>query len=129
MRQPLRDVPLEEFFAYRTSPSPFRRYLGNCFIRDYDALLFVIPVFILLGSVLLQSFWLPALPVWPFWIVALAYPAYLLFRNARSFFAARNTQCREKTARVRRREADGGAVPFDDARDPRAGDAPEPGGF
>ena len=72
MRQPLRDVPLEEFFAYRTSPSPFRRYLGNCFIRDYDALLFVIPVFILLGSVLLQSFWLPALPVWPFWIVALA---------------------------------------------------------
>lgn len=84
MRQPLRDVPLEEFFAYRTSPSPFRRYLGNCFIRDYDALLFVIPVFILLGSVLLQSFWLPALPVWPFWIVALAYPAYLLFRNARA---------------------------------------------
>lgn len=82
MRQPLRDVPLEEFFAYRTSPSPFRRYLGNCFIRDCDALLFVIPVFLLLASVLLQSFWLHALTVWPFWIVALAYPAYLLCRNA-----------------------------------------------
>ena len=84
MRQPLRDVPLEEFFAYRTSPSRFRRYLGNCFIRDYDALLFVIPVFILLGAVIVQSFLLPALPAWPFWILALAYPAYLLYRNARA---------------------------------------------
>ena len=84
MRQPLRDVPLEEFFAYRTSPSRFRRYLGNCFIRDYDALLFVIPVFVLLGAVMVQSFWLPQFPAWPFWIVALSYPAYLLYRNARA---------------------------------------------
>lgn len=84
MRQPLRDVPLEEFFAYRTSPSRFRRYLGNCFIRDYDALLFVIPVFVLLGAVMVQSFWLPQFPAWPFWIIALSYPAYLLYRNARA---------------------------------------------
>ncbi len=82
MRQPLHDVPLEEFFAYRTSPSPFRRYLGNCFIRDTDALLFVIPVFILLGAVMVQSFVWPALPAWPFWILALAYPAFLFYRNA-----------------------------------------------
>lgn len=84
MRQPLHDVPLEEFFAYRTSPSPFRRYLGNCFIRDTDALLFVVPVFILLGAVLVQSFLLPILPSWPFWIAALAYPGYLFYRNARA---------------------------------------------
>ena len=31
------------------------------------ALLFVIPVFILLGAVIVQSFLLPALPAWPFW--------------------------------------------------------------
>ena len=82
MRQPLHDVPLEEFFAYRTSPSPFRRYLGNCFIRDTDALLFVLPVFVLLGAVLVQSFVWPLLPAWPFWIAALAYPAFLFYRNA-----------------------------------------------
>jgi len=82
MRQPLHDVPLEEFFAYRTSPSPFRRYLGNCFIRDTDALLFVIPVFVLLGAVMVQSFVWPSLPAWPFWILALTYPAFLFFRNA-----------------------------------------------
>ena len=93
MRQPLRDVPLEEFFAYRTSPSPFRRYLGNCFIRDTDALLFVLPVFVLLGAVMVQSFVWPVLPAWPFWIAALAYPAFLFYRNAaarrRVFRAAR----------------------------------------
>lgn len=82
MRQPLRDVPLEEFFAYRTSPSRLRRYLGNCFIRERDALLFVIPVFILLGAVMVQSFVWPPLPAWPFWILALAYPAFLFYRNA-----------------------------------------------
>ncbi len=84
MRQSLHDVPLEEFFAYRTSPSPFRRYLGNCFIRDTDALFFIFPVFILLGAVLVQSFVLPSLPVWPFWILGLAYPAFLLYRNAKA---------------------------------------------
>ena len=44
----------------------------------------MIPVFILLGAVIVQSFLLPALPAWPFWILALAYPAYLLYRNARA---------------------------------------------
>ncbi|MDR0933160.1 MAG: hypothetical protein LBM70_09115 [Victivallales bacterium] len=84
MRQSLHDVPLEEFFAYRTSPSRLRRYIGNCFIRDRDALLFVIPVFVLLGAVLIQSFYLPSFWVWPFWIMALSYPGYLFFRNAKA---------------------------------------------
>ncbi len=84
MRQSLRDVPLEEFFAYQTSPSRLRRYLGNCFIREYDAVWFVIPALLLFGAQLTQSFWLPGLPVWPFWPLALAYPAFLLVRNALS---------------------------------------------
>ena len=96
MRQPLHDVPLEEFFAYRTSPSAFRRYLGNCFIRDTDALLFVVPIFILLGAVMVQSFIWPSLPAWPFWILALTYPAFLFYRNAtarrRVFRAMRKLQ-------------------------------------
>ncbi len=84
MRQVLGDAELEEFFAYRTSPSALRRYLGNCFIRDYDAVLFVIPTLLLLAAQLVQTFFLPRLAACPFWMIALAYPCWLLFRNQRS---------------------------------------------
>ena len=47
-RQCLGDLPLEGYFAYQTSPSRLRRYLGNCFIREYDAIWFVIPALLLL---------------------------------------------------------------------------------
>ena len=40
-RQILNDRKLEEFFAYQTSSSSFRRYIGNCFISEFDAILFV----------------------------------------------------------------------------------------
>ena len=33
MRMELHESTLEEYFAYQTSPSRLRRYLGNCFIR------------------------------------------------------------------------------------------------
>ena len=81
MRQSLEEITLEEYFAYQTSPSRLRRYLGNCFIREYDAIWFVIPALLLQLAQVAQSFWLPGLPVWPFWPVALAYPAFLLIRN------------------------------------------------
>ena len=81
MRQSLEEITLEEYFAYQTSPSRLRRYLGNCFIWEYDAIWFVIPALLLLLAQVAQSFWLPGLPVWPFWPVALAYPAFLLIRN------------------------------------------------
>ena len=104
MRQSLHDVELEEFFAYRTSPSRLRRYLGNCFIRDYDAILFVIPTLLLLAAQIAQSFLLPQLPVWPFWILALAYPAWLLVRNQRArnrYFRAERNLTRWGIARPR----------------------------
>lgn len=81
MRQSLDDSRFEEHFAYQTSPSALRRYLGNCFIREYDAILFVAGTFVLLIGQLLRTFWLPELVAWPFWLAAFAYPAYLLFRN------------------------------------------------
>lgn len=104
MRQSLHDVEQEEFFAYRTSPSRLRRYLGNCFIRDYDAILFVIPTLLLLAAQIAQSFLLPRLPVWPFWILALAYPAWLLVRNQRArnrYFRAERNLTRWGIARPR----------------------------
>ncbi len=77
----LRDYKLEEFFAYQTAPSRLRRYLGNCFIKKYDALLFLLPVLLLLGVQLFQTFAEVEFPIWPFWIIALLYPIFLLGRN------------------------------------------------
>jgi len=80
-RQALGEVTLEEFFAYQTSPSRLRRIFGNCFIRDRDAVLFVLPSLILLVVELARSFLFSGFPSWIFWIPALAYPAFLLIRN------------------------------------------------
>lgn len=84
VRQSLCEITLEEYFAYQTAKSPLRRYLGNCFIRDVDALLFVIPMLFLPVVEILRASVLPGLPAWPFWILAAVYPVFLLIRNWRS---------------------------------------------
>ena len=84
MRMELHESTLEEYFAYQTSPSRLRRYLGNCFIRDWDAVLFVIPALLLFAASLARDLLYPALWIMPFWISAFIYPLFLLLRNARS---------------------------------------------
>ena len=84
MRMELHETTLEEYFAYQTSPSWLRRYLGNCFIRDWDAVLFVIPALLLFAASVVRDFVYPALWIMPFWILAFIYPLFLFFRNARS---------------------------------------------
>ena len=84
MRMELHETSLEEYFAYQTSPSALRRYLGNCFIRDWDAILFVLPALLLFAAVVVHDFLYPGVPVGLFWILVFIYPVYLLFRNARS---------------------------------------------
>ena len=87
-RNPLKDFVFEEFFAYQTAPSRIRRYLGNCFRTQLDALLFVLPVMLLLAVQLVDTFTSFRMPVWIFWIIALACPAFMLIRNqfARNVF-------------------------------------------
>ncbi|HCE42998.1 MAG TPA: hypothetical protein DET40_05585 [Lentisphaeria bacterium] len=82
-RVPVRDRTFEELFAYRLSPSPLRRYMGNCFRHDYDAILFILPVFLLLGMQILRLFFGldQKIPIWPFWILAGIYPLFLMLRN------------------------------------------------
>jgi hypothetical protein len=80
-RHVVNDNILEEFFAYQTAPSRVRRYLGNCFINKYDAILFLLPTMVLLAAQILKTFSTLNYPIWPFWILALAYPAFLLLRN------------------------------------------------
>lgn len=92
-RAPLNDMEYEEHFAYAISGSPLRRYSGNCFKSEKDALLFLLPVFLLLAVQLLRvSLW-PMIPAWPFWILIFVWPVWLLILNAASrkrYFRAEN---------------------------------------
>lgn len=81
-RAPLMDRPFEEHFAYQTAKSRLRRYMGNCFQSRLDALIFIVPVFILLGAQMLRTFTALEFPAWPFWLAAGAAPLWLLVRNA-----------------------------------------------
>ncbi len=96
-RQALGETTLEEYFAYQTSPSRLRRVFGNCFIRDRDAVLFVLPSLFLLCAELARGILFPDFPAWIFWILALVYPLYLLARNQISLNLVR----RAKKALVR----------------------------
>jgi hypothetical protein len=82
-RMPVRDRTFEELFAYRLSPSRLRRYMGNCFRHDYDAVLFIVPIFLLLAAQVSRLFFNleRKIPIWPFWIMAAVYPLFLLLRN------------------------------------------------
>ena len=81
-RMPLMDQELEEHFAYGVSRKWLRRAIGNCFQRDLDAILFVIPAVILaLVQSAITFLQLENIPILPFWGLALAWPLYLIIRN------------------------------------------------
>lgn len=80
-RNRLNDPEFEEHFAYMTSTSPLRRLLGNCFRSSFDAILFLVPILILLAAQTLTCFEILILPQLPFWILALIGPGWLVIRN------------------------------------------------
>ena len=93
-RMPLGDNPrFEEHFAYQTSGSSLRRGWGNCFIHSYDALLFVAGSLLLPIGQCLQLFLLPQLPIAPFWVLAFAYPLFLIIRNLCARRVLRKAEC------------------------------------
>ena len=81
-RAQMNDRRFEELFAYRLSFSRFRRRYGDCFQSSADALLFLCPVIALLAVQFAQTFFWPATPVWPFWLLAFAYPLRLFLRSS-----------------------------------------------
>lgn len=93
-RTPLNDMEQEEFFAYQTSASPLRRYVGNCFRTRLDSFLFLgglLPLFAMEAAVICGFVPLD-FPLYPFLLFALVYPVFALIRNqlARNrFFRAR----------------------------------------
>ena len=89
----LEDETYEEHFAYMTSDSTFRRWSGNCFRREWDAVALLIPLVLLLAVQVIVYTGLLSLPLWPFWIAAFAFPVFLIVRTIperRMFFAARS---------------------------------------
>ena len=83
-RSPLEDMEYEEHFAYAISHSALRRYSGNCFKSEKDALFFLLPVFLLLAVQILRTFYRPDIPALPFWILAFVWPVWLLIANAKA---------------------------------------------
>jgi len=99
-RMTLDDPAYEEHFAYATAQSRLRRYMGNWFQTKWDAILFLLPVLILLAAESLRTFGPVHYPIWPFWLLALTYPGFLLVRNQRqrqtffqAFLALRTAGC------------------------------------
>ncbi len=93
-RAPVKDRHLEEFFAYKLSSSPFRRFFGNCFQGVFDAILLLMPLFLLLAMQIINTFLFSSITMWIFWITAFIYPIFLLIRNQvyrNIYFRARNS--------------------------------------
>ena len=83
-RSPIQDREYEEHFAYAISHSPLRRYSGNCFKSEKDAILFILPVFLLLVIQIGRVTCWPMIPAWPFWILAFVWPVFLIVCNIRA---------------------------------------------
>ncbi len=101
-RTPLNNLRLEEFFAYQTSNSPLRRYLGNCFIGRWDALYFLLPSLLVLAAQICQLYFALPLPVWPFWLLVAAGFGWLLGRNHLARRCCRQAQRRLRQAQTAR---------------------------
>lgn len=72
----------EEYFAYRTAHSPFRRWLGSSFIHKFDAWGFLLPILLLPVVQFLNISGTMHLPVGYFWALAAVYPVFLVCRTA-----------------------------------------------
>ena len=83
VRVPIGDMTYEEHFAYALSSSALRRYTGNCFKSEKDAIFFLLPLFFLLLIQFMRISYTPNLPAWPFWILAFVWPIFLIFVNMR----------------------------------------------
>jgi hypothetical protein len=80
-RASLSDKHYEEFFAYRLSPSKFRRYFGSFFHSPIDSLIMLIPFFLLLAITIANTFCYTGVNDFYFWIICFIFPTYLFIRN------------------------------------------------
>ena len=99
--QALNDWFFEEYFAYRTASSPLRKFFGCCFIRQYDALGFLLPVLLLPVAQALNIFTALQMPMIIFWILAAVYPLFLTVRTLQINSAAARAEKFLRSMKIR----------------------------
>ncbi len=78
-RAPLMSSAYEETFAYCTSQSSFRKYIGGIFLSQWDSFLLLGSTFVLLLAQICNIF-LIQLPMWIFWLLPPLVLAWLMLR-------------------------------------------------
>ncbi|MBR6372164.1 MAG: hypothetical protein IKS20_03185 [Victivallales bacterium] len=78
-RAPLMSNAYEETFAYCTSQSSFRKYIGGIFLSQWDSFLLLGSTFVLLLAQICNIF-LIQLPMWIFWLLPPIVLAWLMLR-------------------------------------------------
>ena len=78
-RAPLMSNSYEETFAYSTSQSSFRKYIGGIFLSQWDSFLLLGSTFVLLLAQICNIF-LMQLPMWIFWLLPPIVLAWLILR-------------------------------------------------
>lgn len=73
----------EEFFAYQTATTAFRRVLGGIFRSQFDVFLFLAVTLLQLVSQMARTFAFPQWPAWPAWTLLAGVTAFLLLRLRR----------------------------------------------
>lgn len=83
VRQSIDDPGMEEYFAYRTSFSAFRRACGDLFNSWIESLIFLLFVLALPAAQFIKAFILPEFPVQIFWSGFAIFIAVISFRTYR----------------------------------------------
>ena len=99
--QSINEIKYEEYFAYRTASSPLRKFFGCCFIRQYDALGFLLPVLLLPVAQALNIFTALQMPMIIFWILAAVYPLFLTVRTLQINSAAARAEKFLRSMKIR----------------------------
>lgn len=77
-RSGLKSAFFEEEFAYGISQSGFRRTVGGLFRTGREAFYILGAALLLLAVQIVQLFFWPRLPIWPFWLLMAGIVAYLV---------------------------------------------------
>ena len=78
-RNPIEDPVYEEFFAYKFSPSHFRRIVGPCFKENWTALFLLVPILLVFCIQVMNIFLMQNYLILT-WFVTIIYPLFLTIR-------------------------------------------------
>jgi hypothetical protein len=97
----LNSAVFEEYFAYQTSDSRFRRSAGWLFRGPRDSYLVLAAAGLLLFAQMIQSFAWAAMPVWPFWIGVAGVAFSFFLRQRRQAAVMRKARARLADSAIR----------------------------